>query len=42
MGVGGVIDSETLRKPIIAFVFNQQGPDGQLDAGRLEITKIEK
>jgi lipid-binding SYLF domain-containing protein len=42
VGVGGVIDSETLRKPIIAFVFNNKGLMASLALEGSKITKIEK
>jgi lipid-binding SYLF domain-containing protein len=42
VGVGGVIDSETLRKPIIAFVFNNKGLMANLTLEGSKITKIEK
>jgi lipid-binding SYLF domain-containing protein len=39
-GVGGHYDSETLRKPILAFVFGEKGVIGDVSLEGTKITKI--
>jgi lipid-binding SYLF domain-containing protein len=41
-GAGGQYDSETLKKPILGFVFNEKGLLGDLSLEGSKITKLDK
>ncbi|HPJ93858.1 MAG TPA: hypothetical protein PKY89_08080, partial [Deltaproteobacteria bacterium] len=42
VGVGDTIDSTTIKEPIVAFVFNQQGLMGNITLEGAKFTKLNK